>query len=151
MNPEQIKLVQQSFTTVDPIAERVPNLSYDRLFECAISDRPMFPDDMTVQKQKLMQMLSTAVANLRRDEKILPALEELGRRHVSYGTKPDHYETVGEALLWTLEQSLGDAFTPAVKEAWTTNDTTIAELMKATAELAEPERRNGDTGTPGAG
>ena len=141
MTPEQVKLVQQSFAKVAPIADQAADLFYDRLFESAPGVRPLFPDDMTVQKQKLMQMLTTAVANLHRVEEILPVLEDLGRKHVGYGTKPTHYDTVGEALLWTLEQGLGDAFTPPVQEAWTATYATIAGVMKAAAaELAAPER-----------
>lgn len=140
MTPEQVNLVQQSFAKVAPIADQAADLFYDRLFESAPSVRPLFPEDMTAQKQKLMQLLSTAVANLDQVEEIVPTLEELGRKHVGYGAEPGHYDVVGEALLWTLEQGLGDGFTPAVKEAWATTYGTIADLMKAAAaELSEPE------------
>ncbi len=138
MTPDQIKLVQQSFAKVAPIADAAADLFYDRLFESAPGVRPLFPDDMAEQKKKLMQMLATAVANLHRVDEILPALEDLGRRHVDYGTRPEHYDTVGEALLWTLEQGLGEAFTPAVEEAWTKTYAMIAGVMKtAAAEVAE--------------
>lgn len=141
MTPNQIKLVQQSFAKVAPIADQAADLFYDRLFESAPGVRPLFPDDMAEQKKKLMQMLATAVANLHRVEEILPALEDLGRRHVDYGTRPEHYDTVGEALLWTLEQGLGEAFTPAVEEAWTKTYAMIADVMKtAAAELVVAER-----------
>ena len=141
MTPEQVKLVQQSFAQVAPIADEAADLFYDRLFESAPGVRPLFPDDMAEQKKKLMQMLATAVANLHRVDEILPALEDLGRRHVDYGTRSEHYDTVGEALLWTLEQDLGEAFTPEVEEAWTKTYTMIAEVMKAAAaELAVAER-----------
>lgn len=138
MTPEQIKLVQDSFAQVAPIADEAADLFYERLFESAPGVRTLFPDDMTEQKQKLMQMLAAAVANLHRVEEILPVLEDLGRRHVDYGTRPEHYDTVGEALIWTLGQGLGEAFTPAVQEAWTRTYAMIAEVMKtAAAEVAE--------------
>ena len=138
MNPEQIKLVQDSFAQVAPIADRAADLFYERLFEIAPDVRPLFPDDMAAQKRKLMQTLSAAVGNLHRVEEVLPVLEDLGRRHVDYGTRPEHYDTVGEALLWTLGQGLGEAFTPAVEEAWTRTYGMIAEVMKAAAaEVAE--------------
>ena len=140
MTPEQIKLVQQSFTKVVPIADQAADLFYDRLFEQAPAVRPLFPDDMTAQKQKLMQMLAAAVANLERFEKIQPVLEELGRKHVAYGAQPAHYDTVGETLLWTLEQGLGDAFTPAVQEAWISSYATLADVMKAAAAELDPPR-----------
>ncbi len=138
MTPDQIKLVKHSFAQVAPIADQAADLFYDRLFESAPGVRPLFPDDMAEQKKKLMQMLATAVANLDRVEEILPALEDLGRRHVDYGTRPEHYDTVGEALIWTLGQGLGEAFTPAVEEAWVQTYGTIAQVMKAAAaEVAE--------------
>lgn len=133
MTPEQVVLVQQSFTKVQPIADQAAGLFYDKLFESAPAVRPLFPDDMTEQKRKLMQMLSTAVSNLHQVEKILPIIEELGRKHVTYGAKPEHFDTVGETLLWTLEQGLGEAFTPPVKEAWATTYATIASVMKTAA------------------
>jgi len=140
MTPEQIKLVQQSFAKVEPIAGQAADLFYDRLFANAPSVRPLFPNDMSSQKLKLMQMLSTAVANLHQVEEILPAVADLGRRHVDYGARPAHYDSVGDALLWTLEQGLGDGFTPAVREAWTATYGTLASAMKAAAaELAGPE------------
>ena len=133
MTPEQVALVQRSFAEVEPIADRAADLFYDRLFERAPAVRPLFPDDMSDQKRKLMQMLETAVKNLHQVEQILPAVEELGRKHVGYGAKPEHYDTVGEALLWTLEQGLGPAFTPPVKAAWASTYQTLAGVMQAAA------------------
>lgn len=133
MTPEQVKLVQHSFSKVVPIADQAAGMFYDRLFEKVPTVRRMFPRDMTVQKQKLMQMLATAVENLDQIEKIQPVLEQLGRNHVGYGAKPEHYDLVGETLLWTLEQGLGNAFTPAVQEAWITSYKTMARVMKTAA------------------
>ena len=138
MTPAQVVLVQQSFTKVQPIADRAADLFYDRLFATAPAVRPLFPDDMSDQKRKLMKMLATAVANLHQVEKILPIIEDLGRKHVQYGAKPEHFDTVGDALLWTLEQGLGEAFTPAVKEAWAATYATIANTMKGAAAESGP-------------
>lgn len=100
-------------------------------------------DRLASQKKKLMQMLATAVTNLHQVEKILPAVQDLGRRQVAYGVTARHYEPVGAALLWTLEQRLGSEFTPPVKEAWTVTYATVAGVMtKAAAEIPvlEPEK-----------
>jgi nitric oxide dioxygenase len=120
MTPDQIKLVQQSFWQVVPISDTAADLFYDRLFEIAPHLRPMFPADLSGQKKKLMAMLGTAVAGLTRLDTLVPALRALGRRHAGYGVKPQHYASVGSALMWTLEKGLGTAFTPAVKDAWAT-------------------------------
>ncbi len=86
-----------------------------------------------------MQMIATAVTNLHQVQTIIPAVQELGTRHVGYGVTDKHYEPVGAALLWTLEQGLGAAFTAPVKEAWMATYLTLADVMKkAAAEVKLP-------------
>jgi hemoglobin-like flavoprotein len=144
MTPEQVKMVQDSFAKVAPIADTAADLFYNRLFEIAPEVRTLFPQDLGPQKKKLMQMLATAVGNLHQIDKILPAVQDLGRRHVAYGVTTKHYEPVGAALLWTLEQGLGPAFTPPVKDAWTEVYTTLAGVMQhAAAEAAPAKPRQG--------
>jgi hemoglobin-like flavoprotein len=141
MTPEQVKLVQDSFTKIVPIADKVADLFYDRLFAIAPGVRSLFPADLTEQKKKLMKMLGTAIPNLHELDKIIPVVQELGRRHVGYGVTAKHYETVGEALLWTLEQALALAFTPAIKEAWTATYLTLTKVMtNAAAKVAVQKR-----------
>ena len=136
MTPAQVQLVQQSFTKVMPIADQAADLFYDRLFTIAPELRTLFPQDLSQQKKKLMQMLATAVTNLHQLQKILPAVQALGLRHAGYGVRDKHYEIVGSALLWTLEQGLGSAFTPSVKEAWTETYLTVAGVMRNAAGSA---------------
>jgi PAS domain S-box-containing protein len=136
MTPEQVKLVQDSFAKVVPIADAAADLFYDRLFTIAPEVRTLFPKDMTEQKKKFMHMIAAAATNLHQLEKIIPAVEDLGRRHVTYGVTDSHYERVGEALLWTLEQKLGPSFTPKVREAWTATYATVADVMKNAAAAA---------------
>lgn len=121
------QLVTESFTKVAPIAEQAAEMFYSHLFEIAPDTKPLFKKtDMKEQGRKLMQTLATAVGSLYRLEQIVPDIQALGKRHVAYGVTKDQYATVGEALLWTLEQGLGDDFTPEVKEAWTKVYTTLA-------------------------
>jgi len=136
MTPEQIALVQDSFKKVVPIAVNAADLFYDRLFAIAPEFRALFPQDLRDQKKKLIAMLATVVANLRELEKMLPAVQDLGRRHMNYGVTADHYTPVGEALLWTLEQGLGTDFTPAVKAAWNEAYLTLSGAMKNAATAA---------------
>jgi hemoglobin-like flavoprotein len=118
MTAHQVLLVQQTFENVRPIAATAARLFYDRLFTLDPSLRSLFKGDMETQGHKLMQALAMAVGGLRAPESILPAVQALGARHRHYGVEPRHYDTVGTALLWTLEQGLGDGFTPDVREAW---------------------------------
>jgi len=134
MTPEQIRLVQHSFAKVAPIAEDAAVLFYDRLFTMDPSLRSLFKGDMKEQGKKLMTMLNIAVAGLSDLDKIVPAVQQLGRRHTGYNVKPEHYATVGEALLWTLEQGLGDAFTAEVKDAWATVYGIVSKTMIAAAQ-----------------
>jgi hemoglobin-like flavoprotein len=136
MTPEQVSLVQESFRKVVPIAGTAADLFYDRLFTIAPEVKPMFPADMAEQKKKLIAMLATAVTNLHQIDAILPAVENLGKRHVAYGVTSAHYEPVGAALLWTLEQGLGSDFTPRVKAAWTEAYMTLAGAMQGAAATA---------------
>ena len=133
MTPEQVTLVQESFKKVQPIAPQAADLFYGRLFEIAPQVRALFPEDLTEQKRKLMAMLTTAVVNLHRVGEIVPAVQELGRRHAGYKVTAEHYKPVGEALIWTLDKGLGDAFTPPVKAAWVEAYTTLANVMKSAA------------------
>jgi len=133
MDAQDKMLVQSSFEKVVPIAPRAADLFYSRLFELDPTLRPMFSDDLTEQKKKLMQMLAAAVEGLDDLNVLVAVLQELGVRHAGYGVEDDHYDTVGVALLWTLEQGLGPAFTPATKEAWVAVYGLLASTMKAAA------------------
>jgi hemoglobin-like flavoprotein len=133
VTPEQRALVQQSFTQVLPIAEQAAALFYGRLFELDPALRPLFRGDLQDQGRKLMQMLAFCVSKLDTLDEIVPAVKELGRRHASYGVRNEAYQTVGAALLWTLEQGLGPRFTPDVKAAWTAVYGVLAATMQAGA------------------
>jgi hemoglobin-like flavoprotein len=121
--------------SVVPIADQAASLFYGKLFELDPDIKLLFAQtEIEEQKKKLMQMISIAVHGLGRLDQIVPAVQELGKRHVIYNVQNDHYDTVGAVLLWTLEQGLGDAFTPEVQEDWAATYTVLADTMKAAAE-----------------
>lgn len=129
VTPEQKTLVQRSFAKVAPIADVAAVLFYEDLFARDPALRRLFKEDMTEQRRKLMQMLGTAVAGLRDWDRLAPAVQALGQRHVGYGVTAADYDTVGAALLATLEKGLGADFTPEVREAWVACYTAIAGEM----------------------
>lgn len=138
MNDTQIALVQRSFAQVQPIAAPAAQLFYTRLFQLDPSLRPLFHGDLNAQGHKLMTALGMVVGGLTRLDALLPAIRALGARHAGYGVRDEHYATVGEALLWTLEQGLGEAFTPEVREAWSAAYAVLASVMSGADHAASP-------------
>ncbi|MEM9059437.1 MAG: globin family protein [Pseudomonadota bacterium] len=134
MTPRQIALVQDSFKLVAPHADDVAQLFYTRLFEIDPSLRPMFRSDLPTQGRKLMVMIDAAVKGLTKLDALVPQVMALGRRHNAYGVQAAHYDTVGSALLWTLDKGLGPVFTPEVEEAWTAAYGLLAKTMISGAE-----------------
>ncbi len=138
MTSRDITLVKESFRKLAPIADQAAALFYARLFELDPSLRHLFHNDMEAQEKKLMQMIGVAVESLDRIEALVPLLGQLGARHVGYGVRDEHYATVGTALLWALEKSLGREFTSDVKSAWSETYALIATTMTAGARAAAP-------------
>jgi hemoglobin-like flavoprotein len=131
MTPEQTELIKQSWKDVVPIADTAARLFYDRLFEIDPSTAELFVGvDMEQQRNKLVGALSLVVDDVDELERLIPVLQDLGRRHTRYGVSDHHYDSVGTALLWTLEQGLGPAFTAETRSAWTIAYATVAGVMR---------------------
>jgi len=147
MNTQQVQLVRSSFALVQPIAPQAAALFYDHLFAADPALRPLFRGDMAHQGERLMTMIGSAVGLLDKLDVLIPVLRSLGARHAGYGVVDAHYATVGGALLLTLEQGLGDAFTPEVREAWTTLYGVISHTMIDASRVpaAALSRRRGST------
>jgi hemoglobin-like flavoprotein len=137
ITPRQIEIVQASFDKVAPIADVAADLFYARLFELDPSLRKLFSGNMKKQGAMLMSMLGSAVRGLSNPNALLPVLTMLGRRHAGYGVVDAHYTTVAQALLWTLEQGLGEEFTPEVRNAWVAAYTLVATVMQQGAREVE--------------
>jgi hemoglobin-like flavoprotein len=133
MTPEQIVSVQESFQKVATIAEQAAEIFYRTLFDLDPRLKSLFHSDMTEQGRKLMHIIGVAVHGLNNPEALIPAVQDLGRRHVQYGVQEKDYETVGKALISTLEQGLGPDFTPQVREAWLATYALLSGVMKQAA------------------
>ena len=137
MTPTQKQLIQETWQQIAPIADAAATVFYNRLFEIDPSLKPLFAKtDMDRQGQKLMQAINHVVAGLRAPEALMPVLQDLGRRHAGYGVTEGHYDTVGAALLWTLEKGLGDSWSDDASEAWAAAYALIAEVMIEAAREA---------------
>ncbi|MFL5778556.1 MAG: globin family protein [Chloroflexota bacterium] len=138
MTPTQVELIRTSWTAVEPIADQAAILFYGRLFELDPAIERLFRrTDMAAQRKNLMQTLTVVVKSLDRLDQIVPAVQALGRRHAGYGVRAEHYDLVGAALLWTLEQGLGTGFSPDVRDAWAGAYTTLATVMIEAADSVE--------------
>jgi hemoglobin-like flavoprotein len=137
MTPRQIELVQHSLNMIGPNLESVAMTFYDRVFEVNPSLRHMFRGPREDQARKLAHVLTLVVRGLSRPQQILGAVEDLGRRHVAYGVRPEHYDAIGDALLWTLHTGFGDAFIPEMREAWTCAYQFLSSTMQRAAAEAE--------------
>lgn len=125
----QKQLVQTSFKLVEEKADIAADLFYQRLFDAAPELRSLFPEDLRDQKKKLMGALKVLVNTLDNPDKLIPILEDMGRKHKGYGVVEDHYVPVADALVWTLEEGLGAAFTEEVRHAWTALYSAVASIM----------------------
>jgi hemoglobin-like flavoprotein len=140
MTPRQIDLIRSSWSAVVPISDAAAGLFYGRLFELDPTIERLFRRaDMARQRTVLMGTLAVVVKGLDKLEAIVPAVQALGRRHAGYGVRAEHYDTVGAALLWTLERGLGDAFDLETRDAWAAAYGTLASVMIEAAADAEGE------------
>ncbi len=133
MTPEQTTLVQTSFAQVAPVAETAAPPFHDRS-ELNPSLRGLFREDLRELRMKLMAMLTPAVNNLHQRDAVALHLKQLGLPHAGYGVKPADYDTVRTALIDTLENSLDEAFTPLVRDAWIACYSTIAPETRAVGQ-----------------
>ena len=136
MTPEQVVIVQTTWRPVLMVGDTFAELFYGRLFSLDPGLRPLFKEDLREQGRNLTAMMSVVAGSLARAERIVLALQELGRRHRAYGVQARHYETVAAALLWALEQCLGEAFTPEVGAAWREAYGLLARTMQDASRAA---------------
>jgi hemoglobin-like flavoprotein len=130
MTETQITLVKNTwklFRDIDPVV--VGDVFYSKLFLDFPQAKPMFHTAAPVQSRKLIEMINIIVGRLDRMEELTEEIERLAIRHVGYGVKPAHYELVGKALLWTLQQGLGKDWNDEVESAWTACYVLISETM----------------------
>jgi hemoglobin-like flavoprotein len=137
MTPRQIELVQESFTKVLPIAPAAAQMFYERLFTLDPTLRPLFKGNLKDQGRMLMMMIAGTVRGLSNPPALVPVLKDLGARHVGYGVKEQHYDTVGSALIWTLQEGLGQDFNDEVCEAWVQAYQLLSSVMQQGANEAQ--------------
>ncbi len=129
MTQQQVILVKQSWAGILPVSRQAGLLFYSKLFEAAPGIRHLFKPDISEQANKLVTVLGYVVTKLDHMEELLPEVQKLGARHNAYGAEPFHYEIVGQCLIATLKESMGDEWTAEVQDAWITAYNTLKNVM----------------------
>ncbi len=133
LTPHQVVLVQSSFATVQLMTATAAELFYKRLFEIEPAAATLFKSDMRHQGRRFMEVLAVAVGSLSSMSTLVPIVQRLGLRHANLGVRAEHYDSVQQALLWTLAMILQDEYTDEVRSAWATAYAMLAGIMKEAA------------------
>ncbi|NET44301.1 MAG: globin [Okeania sp. SIO2B3] len=142
-----IELIERSFEKIKPRGAEFATSFYENLFAAYPEAKPLFANtDIQQQEKKLLNSLVLVVESLRHPEVLAQVLRALGARHINYGTLPQHYPLVGEALLKTLEQYLQQDWNLEVKNAWVFAYEQIVQLMFEGAGYS-PETSNTEVET----
>jgi hemoglobin-like flavoprotein len=128
---ESIRLVHVSWTWLSAESDAFTTAFYRRLFDIDPTAARLFAHvDMAAQRNKLEQALTVIVHALDDEDRLLPILASLGKRHTSYGVEPHHFDSVGEALLDAVRETLGDRTNPEIEAAWTEAYALVADGMR---------------------
>ncbi len=130
LTDRKVRLLRQSFALVEPNAGIAGLIFYRHLFNLDPSLRPLFQTSIELQARKLMEALSYTIATLENPQALVPVLEAMGRRHVTYGARDEHYNTVIEAMLLTLTETLNSGFSAELRAAWSDALAFVADAMK---------------------
>ncbi|WP_424970297.1 globin domain-containing protein [Dinoroseobacter sp. S76] len=138
MTPAEIRLIQTSFAKVFPLKAKFGMMFYTRLFEMDPVIKGMFSTSIARQSEMLMQALALIVRGLRTDGALPPKALEMAARHGRYGVTEQHYQKMGEALIWSLSETLGDAFDASTEAAWRNAYDRLSTTMINAAAGASP-------------
>ena len=142
MRPGTERLVRESWAQFAPVAEQSAGYFYEKLFELDPEAQRLFArTDMELQGKKVLGMFAEIVRTLDKPQALIPEVADLGRRHVHYGVQDSQYDSVGTALLWTLERGLGPAFTDEVRDAWTEAYLLLSAVLRRAAAQEQGAHR----------
>lgn len=137
ITPEQVQLIKSSFQAVAPRADELVEVFYAKLFARAPQLRPLFPDDMTQQKQHLLGAVKLVVVNIDNIETLEQPLMDMGARHVNYGASPDHYGVVRDTMVDAIASIAGDLWNDDLADAWSDALDVVAQIMIRGGEQAQ--------------
>jgi hemoglobin-like flavoprotein len=129
MTPKQIEMIENSWDYIILNVSEAGSLFYQRLFELDPELKHLFKGDTKAQAIKLTSMITFLVHKLNQLDEVVKDVRSLGARHKGYQVKPESYATVGAALLWTLEQGLGNQWNSEMHGAWAELYTVLSSIM----------------------
>ncbi|MBG0816387.1 globin domain-containing protein [Planomonospora sp. ID82291] len=133
LNP---RLVKESFSLVEPVADKAAAYFYGRLFAENPHLRGMFPPAMDVQRDRLFSALTRIVWSIDSPDGLASFLGQLGRDHRKYGVLAEHYTAIGNALLATIRRFAAEIWNAEIEAAWVAAYTAAANTMIEAAEAA---------------
>jgi hemoglobin-like flavoprotein len=130
VTPEQIQLVIHSIEDLRPRSEEFARRFYEELFALDPDARQLFPNDMTLQRQKLFRELDEIAHAIPDLQRFVDRATQLGVEHIDFGVQPKHYRAFGDVLMSVLGDVYGDDFTPELRDAWDMAYRLVADSMQ---------------------
>ena len=135
MTQREIELIESTWNYIVTNIDEAGELFYNKLFVLRPELATLFKGDIKAQSKKLTSMITFLVNKLNSLDEVKKDIVALGMRHKNYKVEPDHYQTVGVALLWTLEQGLGSQWNEDVKLVWENLYSVLSNMMIDAAAL----------------
>nr|WP_199791484.1 globin domain-containing protein [Streptomyces sp. 142MFCol3.1] len=136
VSPDAV-LIRRTMAEVGPVADKVTSYFYALLFVRHPELRQLFPAAMDTQRDRLLRALLTAAEHIDNTEVLVAYLQNLGRGHRKYGTRPEHYPAVGECLIGSLSRYASGSWDADTEAAWVRAYTTISQVMIDSAAADE--------------
>jgi hemoglobin-like flavoprotein len=113
---EEIQVIQDTFKKVQ--FTDCWKLLYDKLFELDPDSAKLFKGDIGEQQHRIMNMMKTVSEGLNNPNIILPAIQDLGKRHAHYGVDEKQYETFKASLFHALKTITGNEWNEQTEKIW---------------------------------
>ncbi len=145
---DETLMVGISFARMMPRVDELVSNVYERLFTLDPAARPLFPENMAAQKEKLAHALKLSIEGLRAPEKLVPVLQDLGRRHAAYGVTAANFDTLGVALLGAVSDVDAACWSEQLASAWRSAYAFLASAMRQGLATGQPTVVSGEAERP---
>ncbi|WP_232324644.1 NO-inducible flavohemoprotein [Pedobacter cryoconitis] len=132
MTDEQKKLITATVPILKENGVLLTTHFYKRMFTHNPELKNIFNmgNQQSGKQQTALAMAVLAYAeNIANPMVLLPVVDRIGHKHTSLDIRPEHYIIVGNHLIESIKEVLGDPATPAIIDAWGVAYQQLAELM----------------------